>query len=351
MSGRTDQHGVTMGDVARRAKVSLMTVSRVINGSPRVDDRTRASVLKAINELKFRPNRAARNLASAAEPRIGLIRNNPSVAYFSELLIGAVLSSGSNAAQLVVDKCPSGDMEAERKAVRKLVRAGVSGMLLTAPASDCPELIKELNRAGVAPVAIATAGFKGDVTCVGIDDFRAAYDLTRFLVKLGHRRIGFIKGHPNHGSSRRRLHGFLAGLREADAPCETPRLAQGMYCYRSGLKAAERLLRNAPRPTAIFASNDDMASGVIAVAHRMGLDVPRDLSIVGFDDTTAVSAWPALTTIRQPIHDIGSTAVDVIVRNLRTLRAGHRPEPREYVVPHALIERDSAAPPRVNRRA
>ena len=342
---RYGKRRVTMGDVARRAKVSSMTVSRVVNGSPKVDDATRAAVLKAINELQFRPNRAARSLASHADPRIGLVCNNPSIAYFSELLIGALLSSGRNVAQLVVDKCPAGDAEAEQKAVRKMVRAGISGMLLTAPASDCAKLIAELHGADVAVVAVATGGFKGHVSCVGIDDFRAAYEMTRHLIRLGHRRIGFIKGHPCHGSSRRRLDGFAAALRETDAPCEAPRVAQGMYCYRSGLKAAERLLRRAPRPTAIFASNDDMAAGVMTTAHRMGLEVPGDLSVVGFDDTTAASVWPALTTIRQPIHDIGSAAIDVIVRNLRSLRAGHRPDLREYIVPHVLIERDSAAPP------
>ena len=112
------------------------------------------------------------------------------------------------------------------------------------------------------------------------------------------------------------------------------------------MEAGEKLLSGRILPTAIFASNDDMASGVTAVAHRKGLDVPRDLSVVGFDDTIAGAVWPLLTTIRQPIFEIAATAIDIIVSNIRSLKAGVRTTPRNYLVAHALIKRESAAPPR-----
>ena len=341
----------TIYDVAQRAGVSPMTVSRVVNGESNVREVTRAAVQKAMRELQFRPNKAARSLAGAAESRVGLLYNNPSVAYFTEFLMGALEGSGRNGAQLVVDKCTISDQEAAAAAVRNLVKSGINGMVLTAPMSENSELIAELKSLGIAMAGVATGAFRGEITCVGIDDCRAAQDMTKYLIGLGHKRIGFIKGHPSHTSSKQRLLGFETAMHDAGAKVEKPLIAQGFYSYRSGMEAAEELLSVRVLPTAIFASNDDMASGAMSVAHRKGLDVPRDLSVVGFDDTIAGSLWPALTTIRQPIHDIASTTIDVILQNLRDLRADREPEYRNHLVPHLLVERESAAPPRQKERS
>jgi LacI family transcriptional regulator len=339
-------YAATIYDVARRVGVSPMTVSRVVNGDAKVRPATRAAVQKAMRELQFRPNRAARSLAGGTEMRVGLLYNNPSTAYFIELLMGALEGSGRNGAQLVVDKCKIGDLEAAAAAVRKLVKGGVNGMVLTAPLSEDSALIEEMKTQGIAIVAVAPGSFRGDVTCVGIDDMRAAYEMTKYIVSLGHKRLGFIKGHPAHSSSRHRLLGFETAIRDLGNEVEKPKISQGYYSYRSGIEAGEELLSSKQLPTTIFASNDDMASGVLSVAHRKGLDVPRDLSVVGFDDTIAGSLWPALTTIRQPIFDIASKAIDVIVQNLREIRAGRSPEYVNHVVPHLLVVRESAAPVR-----
>jgi LacI family transcriptional regulator len=336
----------TIYDVAKRVGVSPMTVSRVVNGESNVKDETRAGVLKAMHELQFRPNKAARSLAGAAEMRIGLIYNNPSTAYFTEFLMGALEGSGRNGAQLVVDKCKIGDMPAAAAAVRSLVKGGINGIVLTAPISESKELIAELKDLGLSVVGVATGSFTGEITCVGIDDYRAGYDMAKYLIGLGHKRIGFIKGHPSHSSARQRLAGFEAAVREAGAKIEKPRFAQGYYSYRSGMEAADELLSARVPPTAIFACNDDMASGVLSVAHRKGLIVPRDLSVVGIDDTTAASQWPALTTIRQSIFEIGSTAVNMVAQNLRDMRADRAFECQSILVPHVLVERESTAPPR-----
>jgi LacI family transcriptional regulator len=338
-------NAATIYDVARRAGVSPMTVSRVVNGESNVREATRASVQKAMRELQFRPNKAARSLAGATEIRIGLLYNNPSVAYFTEFLMGALEGSGRNGVQLVVSKAKISDQEAAATAVRELVKSGINGMVLTAPISEFSDLIAEMKAQGVSMVGVATSAFRGELTCVGIDDNRAAYDMTKYLVGLGHRRIGFVKGHPSHTSAAQRLLGFETAMFDAGTKVEKPRIAQGFYSYRSGMEAAEELLSARQPPTAIFASNDDMASGVLAVAHRKGMDVPHDLSVVGFDDTIAASLWPALTTIRQPIYDIATAAVDVIVQNLRDLRAGRDPECTRHLVPHLLVERESASAP------
>jgi LacI family transcriptional regulator len=335
----------TIYDVADYAGVSKTTVSRVVNGEATVRPSTRAIVLNAISDLQFRPNKAARSLARNTEARVGLLYNNPSVAYFSEFLIGALDGSGRHGAQLVVDKCEIGNTQAAVDAVRNLVKGGLNGMVLTAPLSESSELIDELTQAHISIVAVGTGFFRGNVTCVGIDEFKAAYEMTDYLLRLGHRRIGFIKGHPSHTSSAQRLLGFEAALRNTDCKVGDVVLAQGYYSYRSGLEAGEQLLSGSTIPTAIFACNDDMASGVTAIAHRRGLDVPQDLTVVGYDDTIAGAVWPELTTIRQPISDIAATALDVIVRNIHSLKSGIKVKPRNVVVPHKLIERESSAPP------
>jgi LacI family transcriptional regulator len=336
----------TIYDVARRVGVSPMTVSRVINGESNVREATRSAVQKAMKELQFRPNKAARSLAGAAEMRIGLIYNNPSTAYFTEFLMGALEGSGRNGAQLVVDKCKIGDPQAATAAIHNLVKGGVNGMVLTAPMSESPEVIAELKEHGLVVVGVATGTYSGEITCVGIDDFRAGYDMTKYLMGKGHKRIGFIKGHPLHSSSRQRLAGFEAAIREAGNKVEKPLFAQGYYSYRSGMLAADELLSSKLPPTAIFACNDDMASGVLSVAHRRGLDVPRDLTVVGVDDTIAGSMWPPLTTIRQPIFDIASSSVEIVIQTMRDRRAGRETACRMEMVPHLLIERETAAPPR-----
>jgi LacI family transcriptional regulator len=168
--------------------------------------------------------------------------------------------------------------------------------------------------------------------------------MTRYLLTLGHRHIGFVKGHPNQTASGERLLGFEAALREATFRTESS-IEQGFFSYRSGLDAAEKLLALQPRPTAIFASNDDMAAAVVSVAHRRGLEVPRDLSVVGFDDTaTATTVWPELTTIRQPIARMAEAALDLLIRKIRKRRDGELLAAVDRLVAHELVVRESAGP-------
>jgi LacI family transcriptional regulator len=187
---------------------------------------------------------------------------------------------------------------------------------------------------------------------VSIDDFEAAYTMTRHLISLGHTDIGFIKGHPNQTASGKRLEGFLAGMDEAGLKVRPDWVVQGYFTYRSGLDAAENLLTGARRPTAIFASNDDMAAATVAVAHRMGLDVPRDLTVAGFDDTAlATTVWPALTTVRQPIVEMARLALASLLEQIRRARAGLAPQPSQKVLPFALVKRESTARPAARSRA
>ena len=343
-SVRRKSHAVTIDAVAAHAKVSLMTVSRVVNGQGKVREATRERVQRAIRELGYTPNLAASSLAAARGTRIALIYTNPSSAYLRELLVGALHGASRAAAQLVVDTWDGFDAEAERKAARALAKS-VAGAILPPPLCESEAVLAELAAAGVPVVAIASGRGSQDISHVRINDFRASKEITEHLIAAGHTRIGYIKGHPNQSASLRRFEGFRAALLEAGVAFEPALARRGYFTYRSGLKAAEKLLALHRPPTAIFASNDDMAAAVVSVAHRRGLDVPRDLSVVGFDDTSAATmVWPELTTIRQPVAAMADSAVDILLRSIRR-KENDTVVPVDHVVAHQLIKRDSVAPP------
>lgn len=321
-----------------------MTVSRVVNAEKNVHPATRERVLSVVRELNYTPNLAARSLAKADDVRVGLIYGNPSGAYLSEFLVGALDESTSRGAQLVLIKSQGDDDAAAEDAVQRLIAGGVTGVVLTSPLSESRYVFERLAAAGVPNIAVATGRFRGDVSCVRVDDRQAAYEMTRLLLELGHRRIGFIRGRPDHSASAERLAGFETAIAEGQ-DCEFS-VAPGQFTFQSGLEAAERLLDLSPRPTAIFPSNDDMAAAAVSVAHRRFLDVPDDLTVVGFDDTAiATTLWPTLTTVRQPVSAMAAMAVDLLLQEIRALGEGAAPLPVDRVIEHTIVRRNSSAPP------
>lgn len=346
--GRTprNQKVATIADVARRAGVSPMTVSRVVNGEMKVREATREKVTAAVAELHYIPNQAARRLAGSRLVRIAVLYSNPSAGYLNELLVGVLNRASLGHLQLVVEKCEAGEGEVD--VARALIVNGVNGIILPPPLCDSARLVDLVVESSTPAVAVASGQPDKRICAIGIDDLRAAYDMTRHLLSLGHIRIGFITGHPNQTASARRLAGFRAAM--ADAGLEVPEelVAAGTFNYRSGLDAAEALLRVEQRPSAIFASNDDMAAATVAIAHRLGLDVPGDLTVAGFDDAAlATTIWPQLTTVRQPIAEMASAAVDLLERQIRAGRDGALEACEHVVMDFALIRRQSDAAPRI----
>jgi LacI family transcriptional regulator len=343
-TNRSSKRGpATIADVAKRAGVSPMTVSRVVNGESSVRDAMREKVNAAIAALNYTPNQAARRLAGSKLIRIAILYSNPSAGYLNELLVGALNRASLGHLQLVVQKCEAGEAEA-----KELIENAIDGIILPPPLCDSRVLLDLVAKSETPAVAVASGAPDKRICAIGIDDYRAAFEMTRHLIALGHHRIGFVTGHPNQTASARRQAGFRAAMKEAGLAVPDELVAQGMFNYRSGLDAAEVLLHADPRPTAIFASNDDMAAATVAIAHRMGLDVPGDLTVAGFDDAAlATTIWPELTTVRQPIFDMAGAAVDLLVRQIRAQREGVSEKCEHVVMDFSLIRRQSDAAPRL----
>jgi len=344
-SNNRQQGAPTIADVAAYVGFAPMTVSRVINGEKNVRPETREAVLAAIAKLKYLPNLAARTLAGAEQVRIGLLYSNPSAAYLSEFLVGSLEQARLSHVQLVVEKCDA--KQHEEEVVRELLASGVDGVILPPPLCDSKRIHAVLMKAGAPAIAVASGSPRAGLLAVRIDDHAAAAAMTRHILSLGHTRIGFIMGNPDQTASAQRFAGYKHALSEAGIAIDKSLVRRGLFTYRSGLKAAEQLLSLAKPPTAIFASNDDMGAATVAVAHRYHLDVPKDLTVCGFDDTDfSRSIWPELTTIHQPIADMSRAAVLLLVRKIRARRAGKDEECKHALLDFTLVRRNSDAAPR-----
>lgn len=339
---------VTIEDVARSAGVSAMTVSRVINDEKNVRDKTRERVLDAIEKLRYSPNMAARNLAAGDATHVGLLYSNPSAAYLSQFLVGALDGARHAGCHLVIEACEGEDEPAQAEAARHIAAADVEGVILPPPLSESIPILTELAHSETPVVTVAMGKLYENALNVRIDDYAAAREMTEYLLGLGHRRIGFIKGHPQQMASAERERGFRSAVEDAGLDPDDIGVEQGFFTFRSGLEAAEKLLDRERRPTAVFASNDDMAAAVVSVAHRRGLEVPGDLSVVGFDDTApATTVWPELTTIRQPVAAMADAALDMLLSEIKSRRQGADIVPSERVLDHELVIRESSGPPPV----
>ena len=322
-----------------------MTVSRVLNKVTTVNEEIRDRVLAAVKELDYRPNISARSLVRSRSYLLGLIYDNPSAAYMSEFLLGSMKQCREAGYHLVVEPCGDNPDKWSSEILSYVKESRLDGIIMPPPVCDDQTVLENLRENNVPHVRISPGKDVSGSPVVFIDDKSAVKEMTLYLMDSGHKRIGFISGHPNQNSSRLRYQGFCAAFRERGLPMDESLVVQGFYSYRSGLVAAELLLNRPNPPTAIFAGNDDMAVAVYACAQRHKLQIPDQLSVAGFDDTTtATMIWPALTTIRQPIAAMASEAIKLLVRKIdsNTEQRDSDQVPLEY----ELIKRDSVVPPR-----
>jgi LacI family transcriptional regulator len=334
------QKPASIYDVAKRAGVSIKTVSRVVNRQSNVSEETRKRVLEAVGALSYRPNVFARGLASEHSFLIGLLYDNPSASYVAALQLGVLTRCREEGYHLIVESLDTQNPNLGHQVHSLVTESVLHGVILTPPLCDMPAAIEALNRAHTPFVRIAPEKPLAGSFDVRIDDHKAAYDMTAYLIGLGHRRIGFIKGHPDHGAANARFEGYRAALAHAGLPLIEEICVQGFFSYQSGMEAGERLLSLKKRPTAIFAGNDDMAAAVLAASQRFNLKIPQQLSVAGFDDSlVAQVVWPRLTTCRQPIKEMAEAAVSMLIQ--RPSEGG----PFERRLDHELVVRESTAPP------
>ena len=337
----------TIDDVAQLAGVSIKTVSRVVNREPNVRGVTRDKVEAAIRELNYRPNKAARSLASHQSRLIGLIYDDPSVyeipsaGYVINMQQGALAACHAAGYELLIHPCRFRDKQVGQELTDLIEQVRPDGIILAAPLSNMPKIVRAIEATGTPMVRISPGKKNGGKPKVATNDWTVSAEMTRYLASLGHERIAFIKGNVKHHAVANRFRGYCEGLEQSGIKYSNELVIEGDNSLGSGEAAAEKLLTRKHRPTAIFAANDDMAAGVVRAADRLGITIPDELSVAGCDDTSlAQQVYPALTTIRQPLREMAEAATRSIIRKIT---AGTFDDD-SIIVPSSIVVRDSTGP-------
>ncbi|GIU22954.1 LacI family DNA-binding transcriptional regulator [Shewanella schlegeliana] len=335
---------VTINDVAKHAGVSIKTVSRVTNSEPSVKQATIDKVNAAIKELNYQPNLAARNLAGTKSYVIGFIYDNPNAYYIIDMQNGILSACKDLGYELLIHPCNSRADNICEELTRLVKHNRLSGLVLTPPLSEDPVILAALDKIDASYVRII-AGEKvetGSGLAVLVNDRSGAISITQHLIDLGHRDIAFLSGDHEHESTKERLAGFKQALENNNIAVNDRYIIDGKYSFESGVKGANTLLSLKIRPTAIVACNDEIAAGALFAARLEGVDIPSDISIVGFEDSPfSRQTWPKLTTVHQPNEEIAHIATELLIARRREEKSDQtkvfQPEP---------VIRDSSAKPR-----
>ena len=334
----------TIDDVAKAAGVARVTVSRVLNNGPNVRPETRGRVQQAVLDLGYSVNMKARALATGVGRQVMLVHAHspecePNSYYDAGLELGALRACSALGFDLVTRSIEPNGAHA-RLLLATIEGEQPAGVILPPPLADDLEVLREAKRLNVRIIAISAGEeARALVASVGIDDRSAGRAVGEHLTKLGHRRIGFVKGPEEHRSAALRYTGFLDALRDAgvdDAAWTTA----GDFTFKAGVEAADRLLESAQKVTALACANDDMAAGALLALHRAGIEIPEQMSVTGFDDTPMSEiVWPPLTTVRQPIKLLAERAVHLLVEGYGQEDAS----PHDELIAHELVVRKSTA--------
>lgn len=330
---------ITINDVARIAGVSKRTISRVINGSPMVGQATRERVEKIIKEVNYHPDKQARGLASNRSYLLGLIYDNPDALYIDQVQRGALDICSSLGFELVVHPCQWQSEDFIEDCLNFASRSRVDGIIVIPPVSESDKLAEAFKSIKLPCIRIASTDLGDPDNIVISDDRGAMTDIAEHLIELGHTDIAMITGPMAFHSSKERFEGFKNALRVKGLDLPENRIQFGENTYETGIECARALLTQTPRPTAIFANNDEMAAGAVRVSSDLGIKIPDDLSIAGFDDNIIASRIiPSLTTIKRPVQKIARLATQKLIQSISPEKGT---EHEIIVVKPYLITRES----------
>ncbi len=347
----------TIDDVAALAGVSIKTVSRVVNNEPNVRESTRQRVRKAVRKLHYRPNPSARSLAGKRSFLIGLLYDdpglyeNPSSNYIVNVQQGALRICQSENHDLLIYPCNYRNRNLNSEIRSLISHSRLDGVILTPPLSDKKSLIAAIKKTGTPVVKIAPGEITDPLPAVTTNDREICAKMTEYLASLGHKRIAFITGNRDHKALKNRYLGYQDGLKNSGLKFMQRLVKEGDNSFGSGAACAREFLQEKNPPTAIFACNDDMATGVIRVAHQLGIHIPNELSVVGFDDIPlAQQIYPSLTTIRQPVRSMAERALEILMDQLRSKSATDKSQTsaEELKLVAELKIRESTGPAKSN---
>lgn len=330
----------TITEVAKRAGVSVKTVSRVMNDYEHISARTREKVERAIQDLSYSPSSIARQMRMGDNLSIGMLYGDPSSGYQARLN-HAVLKACSDARRyLAVELFDEKNIDWLEQVQAFLERTKVRNLILVPPMCDSTDLHDLLKERNVNFVLISPSRPVSGAISITMDDRLAAKEMVNHFIDLGHTRIGHISGHPGHVATLLRRQGYEEAMKKAGLPLFEEYICSGRFRFKNALSCAEGMLTMANPPSAIFAANDEMAAAVVMAANRLGLSVPHDLSVAGFDNTPiSQTIWPELTTVAQPFDAIARQAV----KSVSVVKGAHSPASETIVLEHQLLLRESTS--------
>lgn len=327
---------VTIRDVARAAGVSVATVSRVFNNSGPVHEETRSRVREIAHEMRYSPNSAARSLITAKSNTLGVLLPDLYGEFFSEVIRGIDQTAQEHGYHVLVSS--SHETQARIEGAMRAMRGRVDGLIVMSPDIDAPTLAANLPDS--LPVVLLNCAVEGtSYDAISVDNFGGAYAMVRHLLSTGRDRVAIITGSSRNYDARERLRGYRAALRDAGAEQQEGWEIAGDFTEAGGYRAGHAIAALAPRPSAVFAANDVMAIGALSAFHELGLRVPDDIAVAGFDDIPMARYMnPPLTSVHVEISELGARAMGVL---LAAVQEKNQHERRQVTLPTTLVVRQS----------
>lgn len=305
---------VTIKDVSKDAGVSIKTVSRVINNEENVSESTKEKVLRSVTKLGFKPNKSAQSLRSKRSYMIALLYDNPNKFYLADVQGGILQACKKTGYNLVLQECNHEDESISSSIIEFVNDFKIDGLIITPPLSDMDEFLDDLDNEDIEYSIIAPSTKKASSPYVSSNDYDASYEMTSKIIEYGHQQIGFVKGHTMHSASSLRFNGFINALDDHGIERNFDWIQDGDFSFESGFNAGENIFSLKNIPSAIFASNDSMAAGIMKSARMKNIDIPDQLSIIGFDDSpTAQQVWPSMSTVKQPVEEMAMHAAKLLI--------------------------------------